>query len=485
MSRAKIVEVVTGRTMAEIIAARDRAESDMVELRMDYVGHIDVAGALAGRSRPVIFTCRARWEGGHFSGSEEDRMRILSEAITGGAEYVDVEWRADRRVLPKGRPGQIVLSHHDFGGMPADLDSRVRAMLAEQPDVLKIAVTTERLRDCLTLRQVMDHEVPRVVIGMGPAGQLTRLAPVQFGSLWTYGGQATPGQTAPGQTTATELRDCYRVSVQDERTVIYGIGGHPLGHSASPAMHNAAFAALGINAVYLPFETSDIDELLDVIRGFGVQGLSITAPLKTEAFARVGAVDRVGQATRSINTIRRVTAGYEGRNYDVNGFLDPFVTRGFTLVGKRAVVLGGGGSARTAAYALHAQGAQVAVSARRTDAAAALSLELGVGMTPFPPALGWDLLVNTTPVGTWPTTEVSPLARDRLAGGLVYDLIYNPEDTQLIRWAREAGSGTIGGLEMLVGQAAHQFAWWTDRAAPLDVMTEAARAFIRRDRELS
>ncbi len=199
MPRAAIVEAVTATTMAELRAARDASRADMVELRVDGVVDLDVAGALEGRRTPVIFTCRAPWEGGRFDGSEAERLAFVAEAITRGAEYVDVEWRADRRGLPKGPAGQLVLSHHDFVETPPDLAGRVRAMLAEQPDVLKISVTATRLADCLALRDVARLDVPHVAIAMGSAGQMSRLCPGLFGSRWTYGGTNAPGQVSPDE----------------------------------------------------------------------------------------------------------------------------------------------------------------------------------------------------------------------------------------------------------------------------------------------
>lgn len=478
MSATAIVEVVRGRTMAELRTARDAAVGDIVELRLDGVSDIDVAGALDGRRRPVIVTCRAVWEGGSFDGDERTRLGVLAEAIRLGAEFVDVEWKADRRELPTNERTTVVLSHHDFSGMPADLAERVRAMAAELPGVLKIAVTPARLSDCIVLRDAMRSDAPHVAIAMGPMGQLTRLCPGLFGSRWTYGGTA-----APGQVTATELRDVYRVGQQSRATAIYGVAGLPLGHSASPAMHNAAMASLGMDAVYVPFETAGAIELLDVATAVGAIGLSVTAPLKTGVFAQVPRHDELSARIGALNTLRRDNGGWEGRNFDVAGFLAPFVRRGLSLEGRRAVVLGAGGAARTAVWALQSQGARVEVAARRLDAARALAEEFQVGVSDWPPPPGWDLLVNTTPVGTWPHVDASPLDADRVRDGVVYDLIYNPEETALLAAARAHGADVIGGLDMLVGQACHQFEWWTGRTAPRDVMVSAARAFLARMQE--
>lgn len=472
---AAVVEVVRAGSMAELRAARDRASADIVELRLDGVADIDVAAALHGRARPVIVTCRAHWEGGSFDGSEADRLAILAEAVRLGAEYVDVEWKADRRLLPRSERTTLVLSHHDFDGMPSDLEARVRAMAAERPDVLKVAVTPKRLRDCLRLRDATRLDIPHVAIGMGPAGQLTRLCPGQFGSRWTYGGTA-----APGQSSVADLMGTYRIGRQSERTQVFGVAGLPLAHSASPAIHNAAFAALDMDAVYVPFETADAAELLEVAEAMALMGASVTAPLKTGVFALVPAHDALSARIGALNTLRRGPQGWEGRNFDVAGFLSPFERRGLRLEGKRAVVVGAGGAARTAVWALQSKGARVEVAARRRDRAQVLADEFGVGVAPLPPAPGWDLLVNTTPVGTWPAVDASPLEPADVRGGAVYDLIYNPEQTALLRAAQANGAETIGGLEMLVGQACHQFEWWTGRTAPRDVMAEAARAFLAR-----
>lgn len=472
-----VVETVRGHSMAELLAARDRVQgADMVELRLDGVADLDVAGALSGRATPVIATCRAAWEGGQFDGSETERLRMLADAIRLGAEYVDVEWRADRRGLPANDRTQIVLSHHAFQEVPVDLADRIRAMQQEPADVVKVAVGPVRLRDCLALRDIDWGGRRHVVIAMGAAGQVTRLCPALFGSSWTYGGSA-----APGQIPVDDLLHVYRVPRQSAQTAIYAIGGAPLGHSASPAMHNPAFDSLGIDAVYVPLETADADEFLEVASAIGVAGASITAPLKASLFARVPDADDLTGRIGALNTLRRrPDGGWEARNFDPAGFFSPLNARARSLAAARAVVLGAGGAARTVVRTLAAAGAAVEVAARRLDRAETLAAEFGVRAVEWPPAPGWDLLVNTTPVGTWPAVNGSPLSRDQIHGACVYDLVYNPPETLLLRWAREAGAEVIGGLEMLVGQACHQFQWWTSREAPAATMEQGARAFLAR-----
>jgi len=431
---ALICETVTGTTTDALRAARDRAQrADMVELRLDGVTDLDVAAALQGRTRPVVVTCRAAWEGGAFSGSETERMAVLNQAAQLGAEFVDVEWRANRSALRLGERTRLVLSHHDHAGLPGDLADRARAMRAEAgTGVIKIAVTTATFADCRRLRDAVGAGGDQVVIGMGHAGTLTRVCPWIYGSQWTYCGTA-----APGQLTYTELTELYQVRRTGPHTRVYGIVGAPLAHSASPAMHNAAFVAAGIDAVYVPVETSDASEFLEGAREFGFAGASVTAPIKTQWASRGVRLDAASTKIGAINTLALNPQGeWEGYNFDVEGFVAPLVRRGLQLTGQRVVVLGAGGAARATVWALSRQGAQVEICARRIEAATRLAAEFGASAVTWPPRPGWDVLVNATPVGTWPAVERSPLSRESVRGRLVYDLVYNPPTTTLMNLDR-------------------------------------------------
>ncbi|MEZ5317075.1 MAG: type I 3-dehydroquinate dehydratase [Vicinamibacterales bacterium] len=479
MTRPIVCETVTATSMAELRAARDRATGEVVELRLDGVRDVDVAGALEGRRQPVVVTCRAAWEGGRFDGDEETRLGLLASAVRGGAEFVDVEWRAEHARVPRADGTRRILSSHDFSGLPADLAERVRAMRATG-DIVKVAVQASRLTDCITLRDAVAGEGDRIVVAMGPAGWLTRVAPERFGSCWTFAGTA-----APGQLSVADLVGTYRVGAHTPETLLYGVTGRPLAHSASPAMHNAAFAAVGADALYVPFETDDPDDLQAAARAFGIRGLSVTAPLKAGA---AGLATKLGEAARRtgvVNTLRFEPKEVRGENFDVAGFLDPIDARRVPLEGRRAVVLGAGGAARAAAMALASRGARVAIAARRRERALALARSLDVGVEAWPPAPGWDLLVNATPVGTWPDVEASPLEAADLAGALVYDMVYHPRETALRRRAAAAGIPSLGGLDMLVGQARRQFAFWTGHDVPAAVFEGAALAFLASRRDAS
>jgi 3-dehydroquinate dehydratase/shikimate dehydrogenase len=475
--RARLCVTVTGRTMAELRKRRDEViDADLVELRVDTVADPDAAAALSGRKLPVIFTCRPTWEGGHFAGSEEERRRLLLAARALGAEYVDVEWKADIPALMAARGGQgIVISQHDFDGMPADLAGIERAMRACGAEVVKLAVTAGALADCLALGHIsLSATAPTVAIAMGDAGLASRVLATRFNSYWTYAGDAV----APGQLPVQRLIDTFRYRDISADTAIYGVVGRPIGHSLSPVIHNAAFRAAGIDAVYLPLAARDYDDFLTFAEGMPIAGASVTAPFKSTAFDHAAECDATSRRIRSVNTLRRRNGQWEARNTDVEGFLAPLQAVS-DLQRVRATVLGAGGAARAAVEGLQSAGANVSIAARRADRAREVAAAMTCGIADWPPRPGsWDVLVNATPVGTAPAVDDSPLPSGPFTGDLVYDLVYNPTETRLLREARRAGCRTIGGLEMLIAQAQAQFAWWTGTPPPTEIMRKAALAAL-------
>ena len=189
---------LTASRTADLCAQRDRVDgADLVEMRLDAVVDPDVRAALADRRLPTLVTCRPRDQGGMFRGSEEERRTLLGEAIDAGADFVDLEWHRGFEDWIRRRGGRgIVLSHHDFSGVPSDLEAIVSAMAATGAEIVKVAVLVSRLADCVRLAEIGRRYPDRrlVLIGMGEAGVVTRVCPARFGSCWTYAGAAV----APG-----------------------------------------------------------------------------------------------------------------------------------------------------------------------------------------------------------------------------------------------------------------------------------------------
>jgi 3-dehydroquinate dehydratase/shikimate dehydrogenase len=470
----RICATVTATSMAELRRRRDAvAGADLVELRLDGVADLDVDGALEGRRLPVVVTCRPVWQGGSFDGAEDTRVAVLERAWILGADFVDVEDGAAEALMARSGGRRIVRSWHDFDGVPADADARLRRLLASGAEVVKLAVTARALSDVVAVQRLAAQADGRgVLLAMGDAGLPSRLLAARLGSRWTYAGEGV----APGQLPLSRVRDEFRLQHVSADTPIYGVLGRPIGHSLSPALHNAAFAATGLDAIYVPLAAESFADFERFAAAFDVRGVSVTAPFKRDAFSALAAPDAAARALGAVNTLRRGAAGWDGRNTDVEGFLAPLAGR--ALEGRRVSVLGAGGAARAVTCALAGTGALVSVHARRPDRARDVAGVTRAQVAAWPAGRDeWDVLVNTTPVGTAPHTDEVPVALDGdLRGCLVYDLVYNPPESALLRRARALGADVIGGLPMLVAQAAAQFEWWTGRTPPVAAMQEAARA---------
>ena len=470
--------------MAELLAARDAAVAgDMVELRLDGVANLDVARALHGRRVPAVVTCRAIWEGGQFEGSEEDRCAILATALDLGAEFVDVEWKAVEgystgvgfRDLVQRSPDRIVVSSHDFDGVPSDLESRAVAMRATGAGTIKIAVSVNRASETLCLKSIA-KDGPAVVIGMGEVGVVSRLLAGRYGSRWTYAGNGV----APGQIPARQMIDEYGFRRITNATRIFGVVSTNALHSLSPVMHNAALQAAGIDGVYVPLPARDFSDFLAVARDLGIEGVSVTIPFKLDALRAARSSDALAQQVGAANTLRQRDGSWEATNTDVEGFLQPLESAwGRSLAGVRAAVLGAGGAARAVIVALASKGARVTVHARKEAQARDLAVAFNIAWGSLPPDPGsWDVLVNCTPVGGAGLRTSSPLQGGALTGQLVYDLTYGPGEAPLLQGARAAGLATLDGLAMLVAQAERQFEWWMGRRPEPGVMEAAARQRI-------
>jgi 3-dehydroquinate dehydratase / shikimate dehydrogenase len=476
MSRPLLVVTVAAPTTAELRRQRDAvAGADLVELRLDHVNDLDVAGALANRRLPVIVTCRAKWEGGHFQGSEVERRRILDCAIQLGAEYVDVEFKsafARDVIIATGGRG-IVVSTHDFEGVPDDLVDRVRSMRAMGAEIVKVSVMARSLADNLRLLQ-LERAPNTALIGMGAAGVPTRVLAAHFHSCWSYAGD----DHAPGMIAASRMLDEFRFREVSDRTSIYGVVGSPLTHSISPAMHNAAFRAAGTDAVYVPLVASSAEDFTMFATALDVKGASITIPYKVDLFQRADAVDDLSRKAGAVNTYKRSSGRWEARNTDISGFLRPLMGR-IDMRGMRAAILGTGGAARAVAVALESVGSAVTVYGRSQSKADAVARVVNASGALIPVKPGsWDLLVNATPVGMYPNVDQTPFG-GAFDGKVVYDLVYNPAETPFLKAAAAAGCDTLGGLDMLVAQAEDQSEWWLGRRPPVNLMREAGLSSLR------
>jgi adenylyltransferase/sulfurtransferase len=458
-----VVSLSAGSSSELARRAREGAgRADIVELRVDGLDRpdIDALRELGGElGKPILLTCRSAREGGSFQGPENERLAILDRAIDAGFEYVDVEIDAIEAALSKRSGTKLVLSHHDFESFPGRLDRVIAKALALDADVVKIAARVSSLADSIRLAsaggEVRKAGKEYVPVPVGPAGTSGRILASRLGAAWTYAPIAASKATGPGQVPLGELLDLFRFRNISGSTAVYGIVGERALETLSPAMHNRLFARLGRDAVYVPFQETDLGAFVSAARGLGISGLSVTIPFKEAILEHLDEVDALASRIGAVNTVVVRNGKWKGYNTDRDGVLEPLRKIG-SLRGKRVVLVGAGGAARAAAHALVEDGASVLVFARNEAKASSLAGSLGCasGSLALLPTTSWDLLVNATPA--------SPGVNTIPAGSLVFDMVTVPEETELIRKARGSGASTVTGLEMLAAQAVPQAKLWLD-----------------------
>jgi len=468
------------------------AGADAVEFRLDYLdprpGKQDIADLLAGAPVETIATCRPTAEGGRFTGSEPDRLAILAEAVRHGVDWVDVEVT----VPPHYRPapdGRVILSRHDFKRCPPDLDALAARLDGSDAAVNKIAFAAAGPEDALRAFDVLGQcRKPTLALAMKEAGVISRILAGKFGAFGTFAALAPGAESAPGQPTVRELIDLYRVGRLTAATEVYGVIGCPVAHSMSPAIHNAAFAAAGMDACYVPLLVQpgedDFGRFMDALLArpwLNWRGLSVTIPHKEHALRYVGAgaCDELAVRIGAVNTVTIAPDGaLSGDNTDYAGAIDALCAgMGIAregLAGRRAAVIGAGGVARAIVAALAHYGCEVIIYNRTVQRGRRLAEEFGAASAGLDKLdqLDREIVINCTSVGMHPDVDRSPLASIPPRVVAVFDTVYNPVETMLIRQARDAGCAAITGLEMFVNQAVAQFERWTATPAPRQVMRE-------------
>ncbi len=402
---------------------------------------------------------------------------VLSIAAGAPADEPSIDW------------SRVICSHHDFSGVPSDLDQIYERMAATPAHILKIAVQAADATDCLPVFHLLERaqreEREMIAIAMGQAGIMTRILGPSRGSYLTYGSIDDDSSTAPGQLTAREMRDVYRIDKIDQQTEIIGLIGKPVQHSLSPYIHNAAFETAGVNAVYLPFEVHDAHQFMRRMSHprsreleWNLRGLSVTAPHKSAVMNCLDWIEPSAIAIGAVNTISVQDDELHGYNTDAAGFVAPLKRQFGSLHGARCAVIGAGGAARAALWALRNEGAHLALFSRNPDKARSELADFKgetyeVSGASFS---GFDMVVNATPLGTRGLYEHDTVATAGQFRGvrLAYDLVYNPLETLFLREARAAGCETLGGMEMLLAQAVEQFKIWIGKDPDVEVMRAAA-----------
>ncbi len=494
LSKTAMIVPLTQSTIGRMRSAMRRAAeagADMVECRLDYLAAAPDENALqillSDRPLPVIVTNRPTRQGGRFAGDESARLNVLATAARLGADYIDVELDVPPSRGPKGR---TILSHHDFTGRPAGLDKIVAELNASKADVCKITFSANGPEDALAALAVLRNATkPTLALAMGEAGLASRILAGKFGAFGTFAALGRGEESAPGQLTVEQMKGLYRWDSVGPATEVYGVIGCPVAHSMSPAIHNSAFTAEGMNAVYVPLRIEpgkeNFNRFMDAVADApwaDFRGFSVTIPHKENAFARVGAenTDDLSRRIGAINTIAIAGDGsLSGTNTDYAAAIDALcaameIDRD-ALAGLSAAIIGAGGVARAIVAALRYYRADVTIYNRTFSRAEKLADEFDAKAQPLDkvPQITSEIIVNCTSIGMHPGVDESPLPVDVLSRvKVVFDTIYNPVQTRLLREASNAGCVCVSGMEMFINQAVAQFEFWTSRPAPREIMRQ-------------
>ena len=495
--RDRICGVVAAEDAATMLQqlAEGVQHTSVLELRLDWLPSLSeirrflamvgvIRTTLPGFSEnTLVATCRRRAAGGKFRGSVGEQLRILRAAVEAGCSWVDLEiesfsgFRNGQVENLLGR-SQCLVSYHDFRRVPANLRAIVRRLRHQDADAIKIAVQARTFADAARLLHLAEGQRDVVAVPMGDTAFPARILMLKHGSALAYA--AVENATAPGQISLEEMKGLYRAHRTDAGTRIYGVIGNPVGHSLSPRMHNAGFEASGMNAVYLPFNVPNLGDFLGVVRSFGLEGFSVTLPHKRRIIKYIHRCDPIAAAIGAVNTVVVGPGGnLSGYNTDYLGIQRALENR-MVLAKSRTLILGAGGAARAAAFALTQAGAGVRICARRAGEARKLA-HLVKGQAVPRSALrreDFDLIVNATPVGMHPHEDGSPLAVEELNARFVFDLIYRPRTTRLMQLAAKRGIETISGVEMFVAQGLAQWEIWTGCKAPVKAMRQAVETAL-------
>jgi 3-dehydroquinate dehydratase/shikimate dehydrogenase len=483
--------IALGFPDAETLLAHARNEYEagerFFEFRLDYLPKPEQGVAAIRRflarhaDCSILATCRRHQNMGRFNGSIEEQLRILEAAIAAGAKAVDIEIESAEDCGPRLEAlrslAYVLLSYHNYGGTPP-VDAVMRRMQRVPADGYKVVTTAKKPSDNYKVLEVARSypKLDTVLLAMGETGFPTRVLSPGFGGIYTYAAPNASNGTASGQVTARQLRNLYRVEKISRDAKIFGVVADPVRHSISPAVHNRAFQARRCDAVYLPFLVHPIQlkDFFHLAAKLPLSGFSVTIPHKQKIIRYLDVVEPLARRIGAVNTVWRKSGKWRGTNTDADGVTGPLAKR-LRLGKSTALIVGNGGAARGALYALAEAGAKLAITGRNLDRVRVLARAVGAELLTREQADSrmFDVLVHATPLGMTPRASEC-FFPGRIPAQLVFDMVYNPLETLLLRKAKSQGAECVNGLEMFIEQAVRQFEIFTGDTAPRAVMERAA-----------
>ncbi|MGE3803448.1 MAG: shikimate dehydrogenase [Gemmataceae bacterium] len=484
--------VVIGRTrhkMMQIeVQEAGKRGAKLIELRLDFLAKPpDFKRLLADRPCPLVATVRRQEDGGRWGGTEQERRVLLRQAVVAGFDWVDIETDAAEDIR-RFKDVKRIVSYHNLHETPADLEAIYERMCGQDADVIKLAVNAEKPGDALRVLKLLEKAPkPTAAHCMGDLGFPSRILGKKYNVPFTYAAFNKERGVAPGMPSFDELTSIYHYEQIDPFTKIFGVIGDPVAHSLSPVIHNAAFRRLGLNAVYVPFRVprGQLASFLKDYARLPVSGYSVTIPHKEAALAAAADKEQAATEIEAANTLIAGDVGFKACNTDAQAIHDSIIAhlpvtreRLIKLSNWTALILGAGGVARAVAHVLQKEGTRIFVASRTQENAQRIATRFNGRAVPWEGrhTVDCQLLVNCTPVGMHPNVDDSPVHHSFLKPGLmVFDTVYTPENTLLIKEARTRNCHVVTGVDMFVRQAALQFRLFTGQNAPLELMREEVR----------
>lgn len=475
---------VVGPSMREALEDIKSAEAvaDIIEFRIDLIADPQVSKLIEATGKPCIVTNRTKLEGGQFKGTEEQRVNLLREAIQAGADYIDIESSTPpdllRSILESSGKTKTILSYHNFTNTPDNMEGIYQIMADSPADILKIVTYATDITDNLRLFDLLERAKkdgrPLIAFCMGEKGEVSRILSPMYGGFLTFGSLEKGKESAPGQIYAATLKNIYRVNDLKSDAKIYGVIGDPVSKSMGYLIHNKAFQEIGLPDIYVPFWVKSLGKFF---QGFQsrFEGLSVTMPHKEEIIPYLDHVDNTAQRIGAVNTVVREDNRWVGYNTDCSGAMRALGSK-VDVSDKEVLIIGSGGTAKAIGHGIVKKGGNLTVTYNRNKARGEeLAKELNCNVLSSREAQEkeYEILINCSPVGMTPNVNESPFPSRRLQAGMtIFDSVYNPMETKLIREAKSAGCKTISGLELFINQAVDQFELWTGRTAPTSAMRQ-------------
>jgi 3-dehydroquinate dehydratase/shikimate dehydrogenase len=491
---AKICLCLTGKTLARNFELLDKYRKyiDMAELRVDFLDpdeRFSIRSFPVMAGLPVILTVRRKVDGGYFDNGEGSRVTLLSKGLAFAEAdrrknfaYVDLEEGLDVPALEEAARTfgtRIIRSFHDLNGVD-NLVGRMRSLRRIGDEIVKASIMPQSLDDVLKVftaaKECADME--KILLCMGPFGASTRILADYMGSYLSYTSPKNEEDipcAAPGQLDPKELVEMYRFREINAKTKIFGIVGFPLKTTFSPLIFNTVFSHEKIDAVYVPFSSRRLENFLNLAKEIGLAGASVTIPFKETVIPHLSSSSDAVKAVGACNTIRSNGPGWDGYNTDTDGFSESLLnfTGKRNFRGLKITLIGAGGAAKAAAAEIHRLRGKCLILNRNDVRARELAL---------PYQFKWggldaqgldmmdkysDIIVQTTPVGTYPHVDDDPFTLYHFTGReTVMDMIYNPGRTAFLQRAETAGCAVLNGFDMLIRQAKHQFQYFFNRDFP-------------------